>query len=340
MKVFLSHSKRDEDKRARNLSAMLSRFLSARGIDVVFDEHSFVAGEPLAQQIIDGILSSDRFVFVATPEAFTSGYVSNELKFATGKATKAGTNPFIIVLNLQDDMDYLPEHLHFDLMLNGDGKSLLLNMYQVYFALLGKNMNALIQGDFGPYPKTDWVILERIDDLDIIGEGAVHYTASYAVMNVCEKPKAYSLSTNFWNDDGSPIEVTNIESSSEHGRVSCRHTIRDHRGTETISIYVDSEDDIPPGEVLAFDISFINRKAFPADRALTHEIDIEEKSYGKYDIRMRVPRHSREISPALRWKKKGKDRKAPQFKPVSNGIFGITLPETTPGNWYQIEWLK
>ena len=76
MKVFISYTRRDPDKRSLNFGKELAKLLTSRGVDVLFDEQSFVHGKTIADQMLESIYEADRMVLIATPAAMGSQFTN------------------------------------------------------------------------------------------------------------------------------------------------------------------------------------------------------------------------------------------------------------------------
>lgn len=76
-KVFISHSSKNRRRAER-----LANALKKRGVDVWYDEWDMLVGHNLADQIYEGIRSSDYLAVILTKAAITSRWVKEELDLA------------------------------------------------------------------------------------------------------------------------------------------------------------------------------------------------------------------------------------------------------------------
>jgi hypothetical protein len=98
MKVFISHSSQNRRRAAR-----LAKALQELNVDVWYDEWEILVGYNLADQIYDGIRSSDFMLILLTKSSVTSKWVKEEMDFAkTAEIESGGT---IIVPLLYEDCD-------------------------------------------------------------------------------------------------------------------------------------------------------------------------------------------------------------------------------------------
>ncbi len=79
MKVFISHSSKDQDLAARVVSS-----LEKSGLDVWYDKREILPGDNWADKIAQGLRESDAMVVLLTPSALESDSVNWDIDFAPG----------------------------------------------------------------------------------------------------------------------------------------------------------------------------------------------------------------------------------------------------------------
>src|SRR2546421_12368597 len=101
MKVFISHSSKDQDLAARVVSS-----LEKSGLDVWYDKREILPGDNWADKIAQGLKESDAMAVLLTPSALESDSVNWDIDFAlTQKPFKRRLIPVIV-----GDPENFPRH--------------------------------------------------------------------------------------------------------------------------------------------------------------------------------------------------------------------------------------
>jgi TIR domain len=93
--VFVSYSRKDSD-----FARKLNLFLQQNGKTTWFDQESIASGSDFDQEIFKGILQSENFLFVISPDALASSFCERELIFAAQNGKR------FIPLLLRESADY------------------------------------------------------------------------------------------------------------------------------------------------------------------------------------------------------------------------------------------
>ena len=99
--VFVSYSRKDGD-----FARKLNQMLQDRGKTTWFDQESIATGEDFQKEIEKGILQSDNFLFVITPDSIDSPFCEDEVKYAASLGKR-----FVTILHRPIDVDDLPKEL-------------------------------------------------------------------------------------------------------------------------------------------------------------------------------------------------------------------------------------
>lgn len=99
--VFISYSRKDAD-----LARKLNQALQDNGKTTWFDQESIAEGEDFQREIEKGILQSDNFLFIISPDAIASNFCEQEVRYAASLGKR-----FVSLLHRPVDPDTLPKEL-------------------------------------------------------------------------------------------------------------------------------------------------------------------------------------------------------------------------------------
>lgn len=295
MKVFISHTKRDEDRKSRNLAKELCIFLERKGIDAVFDEFTFIPGKPLLETIFEHIDSSDKFLFICSLKSLTSNYVCKELQFARYKDLQSHPNNFIHVVDIEDEQsfEHVPKDFQSLLIHKAAHKSKLKLFYEIYFSLKGVSLSENIRAELRASPENPWFILDKEEIIEIMNnEGDTRIEVRYVVRNLSVDPKKYGHDINFWLENGNEITIPDVKAFNfSQDPLEVTPKLHDRRGIKTLTFKIDYPESITPDEVCGFILKFEQKAGVDIFTGDTYTIDCEEKSYGRYRFDLHMPRN-------------------------------------------------
>ena len=203
MKVFISYTRRDPDKRSLSFGKELSKLLTSHGVDVLFDEQSFVYGKTIAEQMLESIYEADRMVLIATPAAMSSEFVNAELRYARDRAIRLYPKVFlhVVVLTKTTKVDFLPKDISANLCHTAVGKSTRKLLYEILFSLLNLEIGFLKKQQISLFPDVNWLLLERRVVVEILNEnGDAIVVTHYASNNMTDEHLTTTDNSRAWSE--------------------------------------------------------------------------------------------------------------------------------------------
>ena len=337
MKIFISHTKRDAF--SRTIAKKLAIFLEERSLDVLFDEFSFQKGQSIIAQISELVYSADRFIFVCSPKALGSNWVSKELNLARDKSVQMHPRPFIYVLNVggESGFNLLPNDLKGDLIISANKRNYKDKFYELFFALHAFEMNNFVRSDRRSASEAAWAIFERIDVLDINEQLDAVFDTKYVLNNYSNIDLRYTHKSNYWAENAEQLKNISIKAFDDrNNELDVKKNVETFRGKITHRYEIKTKYKIKSGRNFYFTIKTIFRKAYAGDHIGDYLFDFEQKQYGRYKCFITLPRSF----PATKiWVEKdsGKDFKKTKLgKKIGRNRFSLELLFPSIGNRYRM----
>lgn len=341
MKVFISHTKRDEENKTRDFAKELAIFLETKGIEVFFDEHSFRYAHSIIGEIIRTLSDSDKLIYVSTEIALDSNYVQTELKLAREKSVKLYPEPFIHVVSLQksEKISHVPEDLSGSLLHISSNKSTIRLFYEIYFGLMGVSLSDMIRSELHNSVDQKWLILDKHEILDVYSnDGHTDFDVRYAVQNITNSTIKYSHNINYWLENERDIGLTDVLAETLDGEpLTVSTKIHDFRGEKTFTVKIDFPEDVPPSEVISFKINFRQNRAFNIFKGDQYTVDCEEKGYGRYRFDLKLPRNTEAEKAIVEIHDIGEKAKVENLINVATGRFSHILEKPILGSRHIIK---
>lgn len=295
MRVFISYTNRDPDKRSRDFGRQLADLLIQHELNVDFDQFSFRHSQSVVNQMIEGISQSDRFVMIATPHAFDSNFVQAELRLARDRAARVAPEPFmhVVVLSRKPDLDFLPPDLRAYLCHTARGKSERRLLYEVLFSLLGFELGELAMRQRKFSSQSKWLILERLLVLDIQNyRGDTKVTTQYAALNISPGRLRKSNRCGGWPEGTRGTELHWSGKLHSGESIEPITTIEDHRGRRTSQTAFVLPRQVAPDEVVEFTTEYNWPGAFDLHGEDVYKLESNDFAYGSLGFEIRLPRQS------------------------------------------------
>jgi len=303
MKVFVSYSHHDPDQRSLQFGRSLTRFLLEHGVEVFFDELSLRHGEPLAEQLVSSIYRADKFLLIASSEAFDSNYVQTELKYARDRAVTMHPQAFIHVVSMGGELslEYLPPDLRASVCHIARDKTSRRLLYEVFLALHGVEVGQLIALQLAHHPGAKWLYLESYRTLDIIGyDGTTRVTAIRAVCNLDKEDGYWSDFASSWATNSTEDREMEVTARSEDGRaLQVSRVYEMYRGKRASRAKVEFLEPISPGDVGVYRTEYVWPQAFNLKAGDTYTLDAHERAYGYLRLDLLVPRYGTLTTPRV-----------------------------------------
>lgn len=335
MRVFISYTRRDPDKRSEIFGRNLSRFLAARRIDVLFDELSFRHGKFLAKEIIDGIYSSDKFIFVVSENALNSKYVLTELNFARDRAIELLPNPFIHVVCITDQpsLSFLPQDLKAYLCHSSYGRSEKKLFYEIFFAIHEMRFGDLLKKMLNHNPDSEWLMIERYQKVDIFSkDGDVKVTTTRTAMNITNAFQKRTSKMKMWAYGSTEMRDLNIIATDEQGKPLPADIIKElYRGEKTTTCTIKFRDEVPPDEVFTYRTEYTWPKGFDLNSGDSYTLDSEDMVYGYLRVDFFFPRFTKPINPSVTIRKKQGPLSPQLLSPMGSNKFNFFMLDIEPG---------
>ncbi|MFW9880483.1 MAG: toll/interleukin-1 receptor domain-containing protein [Candidatus Thorarchaeota archaeon] len=338
MQIFISYTRRDPDSHSKKFGKTLAKFLENRGINVIFDEFSFRPGYALAEEMINAIYNSDKFLLIASPAAFDSKYVLSELKYARDRSIQLHPKSFIHVINITDNpsLDFLPADLKCFLCHTGFNKSLNRILYEIFLSIMEIPMGKLLSELLHYTPESNWVMIERYQILDILSiDGDTQFVAKHAVQNISDEPQKYSHQMNVWATGSTRKWKPRFKAELDTGeQLKVTMKSRSFRGKKTYTATVTFPKNIPPDEICIFKTIYNYPKAYNLIKGDIYTFDCEEKGYGYIRVDIFFPREVNSTIPIVKVRNFQKIVREEKMSPMGSNKFSFKIFGAKPGQTY------
>jgi hypothetical protein len=311
MKAFISYTRRDPNKKSVQMGQRLARFLISHGIEAIFDELSFNHGKFVANEMIDNIYRSDKFIFLASIDALKSKYVCTELSHAQNRAIQLLPESFfhIVCLSNAKTLNYLPDSLKAFLCHTAYDKSELLLFYEILLSLHNFTIGDLIAKMLQYNPDSRWIILERHQKIELLNElGDVHMHITRTILNATTEKQIYNSRMNMWRIGATDFKDLKLKLHDEKGNEIAYEMQEDSfRGKNTLRYKIAFDKLLLPNETYSFTTEYDCKKGFELETGGEYNFPTEDMVYGYYRLDISFPRDSKPEIPTLRIEEKDKE---------------------------------
>jgi len=337
MKVFISYTRKDPDKRSQIFGKKLAKFLSARKIDVIFDEISFKHSKSIAGEMIDGIYKSDKFIFLASPSALKSKYVMAELDWARDRAIKVKPRTFFHVVIVADDLPIsnLPSDLTSYLCHQTHGKSELKLLYEIFLSLNGIIFGDLEKKMLAHNPDSAWVMPELYRKIRINNErGDATISTLRTMLNIGEITEHETRYMYLWAENGELPKNINLRAYNQDGKdLKISSEVVEYRGHESLKYKIVFDDKVDPEEVVSFWTTYNWKRKFDLVGGSKYTLSSEDIIYGYLRLDIVFPRNLEVDVPTVEISHK-KGRNSMKLPEIGSNMFSFSTFETKIGYIY------
>lgn len=337
MRVFISYTRRDPDKRSQLFGKKLAKFLSTKQIDVIFDEISFKHSKNIANEMIDGIYSADKFIFLASPKALRSNFVQAELNWARDRAIRLLPETFFHVVIVSDDLSSsdLPPDLTSYLCHQTHNKSELKLLYEIFLSLKGIIFGDLIKKMLAHNPDSVWVIPELYRKIIIHNEnGDATISTLRTMLNISDEAEYETRGMYIWADGDKLPEDIRLRAFTSRGKdliVDCNKIL--YRGLESFKYKIIFDDPVFPDEVISFWTSYDWENTFDLLKGDKYPLSCEDMIYGYLRLNIVFPRNLKAVTPKVTISSQD-EKKECKMKEIGDNIYSYSTFETTMGYSY------
>jgi len=337
MKVFISYTRRDPDKRSYVFAKKLATFLASHRVDVTFDEISFKHSKRIADEMINGIYNSDKLIFLVSPSALKSKYVMAELGYARDKSIKMQPKSFFHVVLVTDEMSFsdLPPDLSSYLCHSTVGKSDLKLLYEIFLSIHGIVFGNLMTKMINHNPDAPWIMPELYRKITIVNKnGDIKVSTLRTMLNVGPNEEKETRRMHIWSDnDPLPkgFKVSAFDLSNQKLKVN--HERLDYRGHDCIAYNIRFKKSVRPEDVVSFWTSYSLKNVFDLFNGDQYPLSCADMIYGYLRLDLVFPRNIKMKIPTVDiiGSKKYKPKK---LESIGHNYFSYSKLETSLGTDY------
>ena len=290
MKVFISYTRRDPDKRSLRFGGKLAKFLCSHGVDVIFDELSFTYGRPLIDQILEGVNNSDRMILIATPSSLKSKYVQTEILYARDKAINIHPVVYLHVVSFsrQSDVSFLPNEFKAYLYHSASGKTESSLLYEILFSIHGVEIGYLTQQQLALNHQSNWLILKRQIKIEILNkEGDALLETFYSAKNISDSNQNETFFSHAWSEGyGCPKMINFKGYLGTNKKLKIIKKYSYYRGKKATNVSFFLPRAVHPEGIIEYKTVYLWKSAFNLLSGDIYMLDTEQNIYGylQWDI--------------------------------------------------------
>lgn len=340
MKVFISYTRRDPDNRSLSFGKELSKLLTSHGVDVLFDEQSFVYGKTIAEQMLESIYEADRMVLIATPAAMSSEFVNAELRYARDRAIRLYPKVFlhVVVLTKTTKVDFLPKDISANLCHTAVGKSTRKLLYEILFSLLNLEIGFLKKEQISLFPDVNWLLLERRVVVEILNEtGDAIVVTHYTSKNMTDEHLSVTDNSRAWSEGAGSSKLLKFSGFiNKTEQLETKREYSNHRGKKATMVCFELPESIPPGEVIEYRTEYTWREAFDIKNGDVYLFDTFQRIYGYLEFEILLPRTIDSEVPTIETSLPNNKSEIVKFNEVAWNRFRYSMISPPGGATYRI----
>ena len=340
MKVFISYTRRDPDNRSLNFGKGLAKLLTSHGIDVLFDEQSFVHGKTIADQMLESIYEADRMVLIATPAAMNSKFVNAELRYARDRAIRLYPKVFlhVVALTKKTNLDFLPKDISANLCHTAVGKSTRKLLYEILFSLWDLEIGFLKKQQVGLFADVSWLLLERRVVVEILNEtGDTIVVTHYASKNITDEHLTTTDNSRAWSEGTGKSKLLKFKGFlNKKEQLDVKREYSDHRGKKATMVCFKLPAPIPPGEVIEYRTEYTWKNAFDIKNGDVYLFDTFQRIYGYLEWEILLPRTIETEIPTIETRLPINKSEIENFEQVAWNRFRYSIISPTSGATYRV----